>query len=103
MHEKISEEEDRIGGLIVHAALLVHKALGPGLLEKIYEACLAHELRKVGLEVNRQVDIPLQYDGLIFKEGLRLDILVEDLVIVECKAVELVNPVWKSQVLSQLN
>ncbi len=95
-------EEDNIGRSIVNAAFLVHKALRPGLLERIYEACVAHELRKIGLGVARQIEIPIRYDGIVFEEGLRLDLLVENKVIVEIKAVEIVNPVWQAQVLSQL-
>lgn len=102
MFDKISEREDRIGREIVHAAFKVHKELGPGLLEKIYEVCLAHELKKEGLEVIRQLELPIYYDGMVFEEALRLDIIVEDLVIVECKAVEQTNPLWKAQVLSHL-
>jgi len=71
-------------------------------LKKIYEIALEHELKKVRLKVSRQLDIPIVYDGIIFKEGLRLDILVEDLVICEIKAVDQVNPVWSAQVLSHL-
>ena len=73
-----------------------------GLLEKIYEICLVHELRKVGFGVARQLDIAIQYDGIVFDEGLRLDILVENKVIVEVKALDQVNPVWMAQVLSHL-
>ena len=102
MFDKISEREDRIGREIVNAAFKVHKELGPGLLEKIYEVCLAHELKKEGLEVTRQLELPIHYDGMVFEEALRLDILVENLVIVECKAVEQTNPLWKAQVLSHL-
>ena len=80
----------------------VHSELGPGLLEKIYEVCLAHELRKTGYTVERQKEIPIQYDGITFDEGLRLDLLVEDKVIIETKAVDEVNPVWQAQVLSHL-
>jgi len=98
----LTENENRIGKLIVQAAFEVHKNLGPGLLEKVYEVCFAHELQKRGLTVKRQLDIPIQYDGIIFQEGLRLDVLVEDLVICELKAVEQVNPVWVAQVLSHL-
>jgi len=98
----LTENENRIGKLIVEAAFEVHKNLGPGLLEKVYEVCFAHELQKRGLTVKRQLDIPIQYDGIIFQEGLRLDVLVEDLVICELKAVEQVNPVWVAQVLSHL-
>ena len=88
--------------MIVRSAFNVHKALGPGLLERVYEVCLAHELKKAGLLYRRQVDIPIVYDGLVFEEGLRLDILVEDLVICEIKAVDLVNLVWQAQVMSHL-
>lgn len=97
-----TEKEEEIGRAIVNAAYKVHKELGPGLLEKVYEICMAHELRKAGYDVKRQIDIPVAYDGLFFEEGLRLDLLVEDLVIVELKAVDLVNPVWQAQVISHL-
>ena len=90
------------GKAIVRAAYNVHSTLGPGLLEKIYEICLVHELRKVGFSVARQLDIAIQYDGIVFDEGLRLDILVENKVIIEVKALDQVNPVWMAQVLSHL-
>ena len=99
---KLSEHEEIIGKVIVEAALKVHKELGPGLLEKVYEVCLTHELRKVGFQVERQVDIPIQYDGITFEEGLRLDLLVDRKVVIETKAVDQVNPVWQAQVLSHL-
>jgi GxxExxY protein len=98
----VSQREESIGKLVVNSAYLVHKQLGPGLLEKIYEACFCHELRKAGLSIRRQLEIPIVYDGLIFEEALRLDVLVEDLVICELKAVDQVNPVWEAQVLSHL-
>ena len=100
--EKLTIQEEDIGKAIVNAASKIHKALGPGLLEKVYEVCLVHELRKSGLLVARQLDIPIQYDGITFDEGLRLDILVENKVIIEVKAIELVNPVWQAQALSHL-
>lgn len=100
--EKLSEEEELIGKAIVHAAYKVHAVLGPGLLEKVYEACLVYEIRKAGFAATRQVDIPIHYDGIDFDEGLRLDILVEECVITEVKAVDQVNPVWQAQVLSHL-
>ncbi len=100
--KKLSDEEEGIGKAIVNAAFKVHSGLGPGLLEKVYEVCLAHELRKDGYSVARQVDIPIQYDGIVFDEGLRLDLLVESKVIVEIKAVDEVNAVWQAQVLSHL-
>lgn len=98
----IEAEDERIGKLVVDAAYTVHKSLGPGLLEKIYETCFCHELSKRGLHFSRQLDIPITYDGIVFPEGLRLDVLVEDRVICELKAVDLVNPVWDAQVLSHL-
>src|SRR3990172_7066135 len=98
----ISEREELIAQKIVDTAYTVHKKLGPGLLEKVYEVCFCHELSKRGLQFQRQVDIPIVFDGIVFEEGLRLDVLVEDLVICELKAKDEVNPVWKVQVLSHL-
>jgi GxxExxY protein len=100
--EKLTEFEEAIGKSVVNEAYNVHKELGPGLLEKVYEVCVTHELRKAGYLVSRQVDIPIRYDGIAFDEGLRLDILVEQKVIVEIKAVDTVNPVWQAQILSHL-
>ncbi|MBN2610013.1 MAG: GxxExxY protein [Bacteroidales bacterium] len=98
----IPAELDKIGRKIVDAAYIIHKNLGPGLLEKVYELCFCHELTKRGLTYQRQKDIPIIYDGLQFDEGLRLDVLVEEQVICELKALENVNPVWEAQVLSHL-
>ncbi|MCH7396662.1 GxxExxY protein [Belliella sp. DSM 107340] len=98
----LSFDEERIGKLIVNSSFKVHKNLGPGLLEKVYEVCLAHELRKLGLDVKRQITIPIVYDGIKFDEGLRLDLLIEDKIIIEIKAVEQVNPVWEAQIISHL-
>lgn len=100
--EALTDEEEKIGKLLVDAAFSVHKELGPGLLEKVYEVCLCHELRKRNLSVNRQVTVPVIYDGITFEEGLRLDLLIEEKVICEVKALELVNPVWDAQILSQM-
>jgi GxxExxY protein len=101
-YQPIPEAQELIGKKIVDAAYHVHKSLGPGLLEKVYEICLCHELDKRKVSYLRQLDIPIIYDGLSFQEGLRLDVLVEDSIIVEIKAVEQVNPVWEAQVLSHL-
>jgi GxxExxY protein len=98
----ISAREDAIGRAIVDAAFSVHRELGPGLLESVYEVCFCHELSKRGLEHRRQVPVPIVYDGLRFDEGLRLDVLVEDMVICELKAVESMQPVFLAQLLSQL-
>jgi GxxExxY protein len=102
MFETISVEEERIGKEVVNAAYLIHKELGPGLLERVYEVCFCHVLVSKGLSVKRQLDIPIVFDGIQFEEGLRLDVLVNDLVICELKALENVNPVWEAQLLSHL-
>lgn len=80
----------------------MHKQLGPGLLEKAYEVCFCHELAKKDIPFQRQIDIPIIYDGLTFDEGLRLDVLVDNLVICELKAKDELNPVWKAQIISHL-
>lgn len=98
----LSEREESLARMIVDAAYAVHQKLGPGLLERVYEICFCHELAKRGLKYLRQVDVPIVYDGIVFNEGLRLDVLVEDLVICELKAVDEMNPVWEAQVLSHL-
>ena len=98
----LSKREEYIAERIVDAAYAVHKTLGPGLLEKVYEICFCHEISKRGLENKRQVDIPIIYDGITFDEGLRLDVLVEGLIICELKAVDDMNPVWEAQLLSHL-
>jgi len=99
---EINQEEERIAKAVVNAAYTVHKSLGPGLLEKVYEICLAHEIVKAGYNVERQLDIPIIYDGLVFQEGLRLDLLIEDKIVVELKAVDQLNPVWEAQIISHL-
>ncbi len=98
----LSDREEEIASAIVEAAYAVHKHLDPGLLERIYEVCLCHELSKKGFHLERQVDLPIGYDGIVFDEGLRLDVLVDDLVICELKAVDEMNPVWQAQLLSHL-
>ena len=98
----LQEHTEEIAKKIVDAAYTVHKALGPGLLERVYEVCLCHELAKRGIRYERQIDIPITYDGILFNEGLRLDLLVEDTIICELKAVDEMNPVWKAQLLSHL-
>lgn len=98
----ISEKEEFIAKRIVDAAYQVHRKLGPGLLEKIYEVCFCYELSKNGLKNRRQVNIPIVYDEITFDEGLRIDVLVEELIICEIKSVEGMNPVWEAQILSYL-
>ena len=102
IYQPLTAEEERIGKAIVEAAYKVHKELSPGLLEKVYEVCFCHVLTKAGFDVKRQLDVPIFFDGLFFEEGLRLDVLVNELVICELKAVDTMNPVWTAQVLSHL-
>jgi GxxExxY protein len=97
-----SLSENEISKLILNAAFKVHTALGPGLLESVYEVVLAYELRKHNLRAERQVPIPIRYDQLVFDEGFRADILVEGKVIVELKSVEKLAPVHSKQLLTQL-
>ncbi|HZU34187.1 MAG TPA: GxxExxY protein [Candidatus Angelobacter sp.] len=91
-----------ISHAVIGAALRVHSALGPGLLESAYEACLAHELRKSGLNVEVQVGLPVVYDGIKLDIGYRIDLLVNDLVIVELKSIEEISRVHVAQVLSYM-
>jgi GxxExxY protein len=100
--DPIPESTEIAAKTIVDAAYAVHIALGPGLLESVYEACLVHELRKRGLRVASQVSLPVVYDGVRLETGLRLDLLVEDCVVVELKAVDMVLPVYHAQVLTYL-
>ena len=94
--------ENQLSKIILDAAFKVHTKTGPGLLETVYEVLLAHELRKQGLQVQRQVPIRIRYEELVFDEGFRADLLVEDKVIVELKSVEKLVPVHSKQVLTQL-
>lgn len=98
----LSEEEERIGKIFVDCAYKVHSELGPGLLEKIYEACFVHELRKTGLDAQRQVPVNITYDGIIFDEGLRIDTYVNKTVICELKAQKGMDPIWEAQLLSHM-
>ena len=95
-------KENKIAKLGVDAAYHVHTTLGPGLLESVYEVVLAHEIEKRGLALKRQVSIPIQHDGLVFDEGFRADMVVEDAVILELKSIESVAPVHKKQLLTYL-
>ena len=101
-YKLLSKREEPIAEKIVDSAYSVHKILGPGLLERVYEVCFCHELCKRGLKYKRQVDIPIVYDGMNFDEGLRLDVLVEELIICELKAVDQMNSVWEAQIISHL-
>ncbi len=95
-------DENEIGRIIVDAAIMVHRELGPGLLESVYEAVLAQELRNRGLHVERQVPIPIVWRGMQFEEGFRADLLVEGKVIAELKSVESMTKSHKKQILTHV-
>lgn len=94
--------EDEIGKQVVDVAIQVHRAVGPGLLETVYEVVVAHELRRRGLRVDRQVSIPIEYQGIKFDEGFRADLFVEDKVIIELKCIERLTNAHKKQLLTYL-
>ena len=94
--------ENEIGRIIVDRSVRLHKLLGPGLLETVYEVVLANRLTQAGLAVKRQVPIPIEVDGIRFDEGFRADIIVEDKVIIELKSVEQVSKAHQKQVLTYL-
>jgi GxxExxY protein len=93
---------NHITGLIITAAMKVHSALGPGLLESAYHACLMHELRKQGVHVTSEVAVPVEYDGVTLDVGYRMDLVVENMVVVELKCVEAFSPIHEAQLLSYL-
>ena len=95
-------EINEVTGQIIGSAIEVHKELGPGLLESAYEACLAFELGNRGLDVERQKPLPVIYKGTKIDAGYRIDLMVENLVIVELKAVEKIQPIHEAQILSYL-
>ena len=102
IHIPLSSEDERVARLIVDSAFTVHKTLGPGLLESIYEPCFCHELGKRKVAYQRQVVVPLVYDGIKFSEGLRIDVLVENRIVCELKSIEKIENVHISQVLTYL-
>jgi GxxExxY protein len=91
-----------ITGKIIVAALKVHSGIGPGVLESVYKICLAHELKQAGMTVSSEVALPVVYNGLRLDSGFRIDLLVENLVIVELKCVEALLPIHKAQLLTYL-
>ena len=99
---KDAKDENQLSRIILDAAFRVHSAVGPGLLETAYEACLAYELRTSGLIVLTQVPLPLVYREVRLEVGYRLDVLVEDLVVIEIKAVDRLAPVHQAQLISYL-
>ncbi len=102
MYSNLSEQEEYIAKQVVDISIKIHKQLGPGLLESVYEKCLCHELIKREISFVKQMPVPIYFDDLKIDDGLRLDILIEGLVIVELKAQENYHPVWEAQLLSYL-
>lgn len=94
--------ENEIGKIVVDSAIAIHKALGPGLFEIVYEVILTHELKKRGLTVERQVPVPIEYDEIKFDEGFIADVIIENRVILELKSIESLTKVHKKQVLTYL-
>ena len=95
--ETMPADVERVAAAIVDAAIKVHRLLGPGLLEPVYAACLAQELRGRGFGVEREVPVPIVYEGVLLDEGYRIDLLVDDLVVIELKAVQDMHPVYAAQ------
>ena len=102
MFEPIPDETEQIVTNLVDAAFKVHRALGPGLLESVYEVCLCHELAKREIPFRRQLNMPVVYDGIRLESGYRLDLLVSEAVIVEIKSVEDITPLHEAQLLTYL-
>ena len=98
----LTEKEQWLTGEVVGIAITIHKTLGPGLLESVYEKCFCYELSKRGIPFIKQQCVDIVYDKLVLDDGLRIDILVDDLIILELKAQELYHPVWEAQLLSYL-
>ena len=102
MFEKLSDKEELLAKSVVNIAYKIHKQLGPGLLESVYEKCFAYELLNEKISFERQKSVPIIYNSLEISDGLRLDILIENLLIVEFKAQENYHPVWEAQLISYL-
>ena len=102
MFEPIPAETERVAAQVMDAAFKVHRALGPGLLESVYEVCLCHELTRHSVPFERQLGLPVVYEGIRLDAGLRVDLLVADLVIVELKSVERMSPLYEAQLLTYL-
>jgi iron complex transport system substrate-binding protein len=102
MGEYFMRDVEEVAALVVDAALQLHRDLGPGLLESVYEAVLARMLEKRGLSVERQKPVPINYQGIELNEGFRLDLLVDGQLIVELKSVEAIHPVHPKQLLTYL-
>lgn len=101
-HRPVSDRENWLAEQIVGIAISIHRILGPGLLESVYQKCFCYELTKRNIPFVKQKCVELIYDGFVVDEGLKIDILVDELIIIELKAQELYHPVWEAQLLSYL-
>jgi GxxExxY protein len=102
IHKPLTEREKWLTSQVMDIAITIHKFLGPGLLESVYEKCFCYELMKRNIPFVVQKNVELIYDKLVISEGLRIDILVDDLIIIELKAQDMYHPVWDAQLLSYL-
>ena len=102
MYTKLSDKEEYLAKQIVDIAYHIHKQLGPGLLESVYEKCFCFELAKREISFLKQKEVPIIYESLKIDDGLRLDLLIEELIIIELKAQENYHPVWEVQLISYL-
>jgi GxxExxY protein len=101
-HKPLTDREKWLASQIVEIAITIHRFLGPGLLESVYEKCFCYELAKRNIPFIKQKWAELVYDNMIIDEGLRIDILVDDLIVIEVKAQEIYHPVWEAQLLTYL-
>jgi len=102
-HQEVGADVDRVARAVVDAGFKVHKSLGPGLLESAYEHCLVHELAARGLSSQRQAPLPIRYNDVLLDAGYRLDLIVEDAVIVELKTVEALTRLHEAQMMTYLH
>ena len=101
-HEGAKRRRERLATIALDAGLVVHRTLGPGLLESVYEQCLAHELATRGIKTKRQIGLPVTYKDIRLEAGYRIDLLVDDLIIIEIKAVEALSRLHEAQILTYL-
>ncbi|WP_442482153.1 GxxExxY protein [Aeoliella sp. SH292] len=102
MYEPVSSDVEALAKKVLDVAFKVHRSLGPGLLESVYERCICHELRKAGIEFVSQAALPIEYDDLVIDGGLRIDILVGGKLVVELKAVESLLPIHEAQLFTYI-
>jgi GxxExxY protein len=102
LFEPVPEDVESLAKHCFNCALKVHRTLGPGLRESVYELCLKYELEKLGLRVENQIELPVVYDGIILEAGMKLDLWIERKLIVELKAVEKILPVHQAQIMTYL-